>query len=81
MGWNWFSQTDSCPVLSHQPQMVAEKRHDADKEQGGHKEEEEDVELGVFVRELVLQRGVKTKIYIRLLSQKSSSLGDKSVFE
>lgn len=61
--------------------MVAEKRHDADEEQGRHKEEEQDVELGMCVRQLFLQRGVKTKIYIRLLSQKRSSLGDRSVFE
>lgn len=60
--------------------MVAEKRHDADKEQGRHKEEEQDVELGMCVRQLFLQRGVKTKTY-QVVSQKRSSLGDKSVFE
>lgn len=43
--------------------MVAEKRHDADKEQGRHEEEEQDVELGMCVRQLFLQRDVKTKIY------------------
>lgn len=43
--------------------MVAEKWHDADEEQGRHKEEEQDVELGMCVRQLFLQRGVKTKIH------------------
>lgn len=55
MDSNWFLHTDRCPVLSHEPQMVAEKRHDADEEQGRHKEEEQDVELGVCVRQLFLQ--------------------------
>lgn len=43
--------------------MVAEKWHDADEEQGRHKEEEQDVELGMCVRQLFLQRGVKTKVH------------------
>lgn len=58
-----FIRTDSRPVLPHKPQMVAEKWHNADEEQGRHKEEEQDVELGMCVRQLFLQRGVKTKIH------------------
>lgn len=36
--------------------MVAEQRADADAEEGGHDEEEQDVELGVCVGELLLQK-------------------------
>lgn len=58
-----FVRTDSRPVLPHEPQVVAEKGDDADEEQGRHKEEEQDVELGVRVGQLFLQRGGKTKTH------------------
>lgn len=43
------------PVLPHQPAVVAEERQDADEEHGGHEEQEEHVELGARVRQLVLR--------------------------
>lgn len=49
-----FTATYSCPVLSHKPQMVAEKWPNADKEQGRHEKEKQDVELGMCVRQLFL---------------------------
>lgn len=49
--------TYSGPVLSHKPQMVAEKWQDADKEQGRHEKQKQDVEFGVRVSQLFLQRG------------------------
>lgn len=48
------TETYSRSVLSHEPQVVAEQRADADEEEGGHDEEEQDVELGVRVGELFL---------------------------
>lgn len=49
-----LTETYSRSVLSHEPQVVAEQRADADEEEGGHDEEEQDVELGVRVGELFL---------------------------
>lgn len=49
-----FIATYSGPVLSHKPQMVAEKWQDADKEQGRHKKQKQDVEFGMRVRQLFL---------------------------
>ncbi len=54
-----FKNTYSGPVLSHKPQMVAEKWHDADKEQSRHEKQKQDVEFGVCVRQLFLQRETK----------------------
>lgn len=51
-----LTETYSGSVLSHQPQVVAEQRADADAEEGGHDEEEQDVELGVRVGQLLLQK-------------------------
>lgn len=48
------TETYSRSVLSHEPQVVAEQRADADEEEGGHDEEEQDVELCVRVGELFL---------------------------
>ena len=42
--------TYSGPVLSHEPEMVAEKRQDADEEQRRHEKQKQDVEFGVCVR-------------------------------
>lgn len=44
------------PVLSHEPQVVAEEWADADEEQGGHDEQKQDVELGVRVGQLFLEK-------------------------
>lgn len=44
------------PVLPDQPQVVAEEGQDADAEHGRHKEEEQDVEFGVSVWQLVLRK-------------------------
>lgn len=37
--------------------MIAEKWQDADKEQGRHKKQKQDVEFGMRVRQLFLQKG------------------------
>lgn len=50
------TETYSRSVLPHKPQVVAEQRADADAEEGGHDEEEQDVELGVCVGELLLHK-------------------------
>lgn len=42
------------PVFSNQPQMVAEQRQDADAEHRRHEKQEQDVEFGVSVQQLVL---------------------------
>lgn len=47
--------TYSGPVLSHKPEMVAEKRQDADEEHGRHKKQKQHVEFGVSVRQLILE--------------------------
>jgi len=39
--------------------MVAEKRHDADEEQGRHEKQEQYVEFGVCVRQLFLKKKEK----------------------
>lgn len=46
----------SGPVLSHKPEMVAEKRQDADEEHGRHKKQKQHVEFGVSVGQLILER-------------------------
>lgn len=50
------TETYSRSVLPHKPQVVAEQRADADAEEGGHDEEEQDVELGVRVGKLFLKK-------------------------
>ncbi len=58
-----FRATYSGPVLSHEPQVVAEKWQDADKEQRRHEKEKQDVEFGMRVRQLFLQTEKKrTKV-------------------
>lgn len=49
-----MSLTYSGPVLSYEPQMVAEEGQNTDAEHGRHKEQEQDMEFGVSVRQLVL---------------------------
>ena len=48
--------TYSRPVPAHQPQVVAEEGQDTDAEHGRHEEQEQNVEFGVCVRQLVLGR-------------------------
>lgn len=49
--------TQCGPVLADQPTVVDEERRQADREHGGREEEEQDVELGLCVREAVLKVG------------------------
>lgn len=55
--WVWWGMaaTYGGPVLSHKPEMVAEKRQDADEEHGRHKKQKQHVEFGVSVRQLILE--------------------------
>lgn len=46
--------TYSGPVLPNQPQMVAKEGQNTDAEHSCHKEEEQDVEFGVSIGQLVL---------------------------
>lgn len=58
-----FSVTYGGPVFPNKPQMVAEQRQNADAEHRRHEKQEQDVEFGVSVRQLVLaeETGIKTK--------------------
>lgn len=74
--------TQGGPVLTDQPAVVDEERRQADREHGGREEEEEDVELGLRVREAVLQvrrgagqRSAKEQSGEELGSQEGPSTG------
>lgn len=68
-----FIATYSGSVLSHKPQMIAEKWQDADKKQGRHKKQKQDVEFGMRVRQLFLQRGGKKRTEILSIMEKDIS--------
>lgn len=54
--------TYSGPVLDDEPDVVGEKRHDADEEHGRHKEEEQHVEFRMNVRQLILIRRKRKRL-------------------
>ena len=66
--------TYSGPVLPHEPEMVAEKWQDADEEQRRHEKQKQDVEFGVRVGQLFLQREKKKKQALALSVGMSSHL-------
>lgn len=63
--WEVEAPTQGGPVLTDQPAVVDEERRQADREHGGREEEEEDVELGLCVREAVLKVGRGAELEFR----------------